>query len=67
MFSSRGPAMTAKTSHVTCNFVAIGAIAQFCQFVGEFSGLKFSNASKFIKGKKNVASCVFTSNIKRGR
>ena len=59
--------MTAETSHDYMQLRRYRCIAQFCQFVGEFSGLKFSNAAKFIKGKKNVASCVFTSNIKRGR
>ena len=52
----------------TCNFVAIGAIAQFWQFVGEFCELKFvANAAKFINGKNNLSSCVLTPKIKRGQ
>ena len=68
MLSSRGPATTAKTSlrHLTSSRSVL--LLYVCQFIGEFPGLKFlANAAKFIKGKKNLASCVSTFNIKRGQ
>ena len=52
--------------HVTSSRSVL--LLSLCQFVGEFSGLKFvANAAKFINRKNDLSSCVLTPNIKRGQ